>query len=273
MSRAAVTSKCKSSEWLETMNLKEQINSRLLTFLRGIGEGEVFRVDDFNAAHVFNASQVSRVLSVMVEQGIVRRLSKGVYAKGSLDGKPLNPESVISDLLFDKEGGRVGYLTGRSYLVSVGLAAEYGDTLTVAVAKKRGSLMRGGMTFRFVEQTLPINDQTYELLQMLDALRRINRTDEAVPADVVYEHVRSNVRLMSPARVDRMTGLALGYPHMVRALLGSIVDTTHGIASAGRLMISLNCTTVTPVNLSPEVLPNAGPWRLSCRIKGRLHRK
>ncbi|MCX4358489.1 MAG: hypothetical protein OSJ22_02475 [Rikenellaceae bacterium] len=249
------------------MNLKEQINSQLLIFLRGMEDGEVFRVDDFNAVHRFNASQLSRVLSVMVEQGIVVKLSKGVYAKGSGDGKPLHPEDMIRDCIFDNTGGRVGYLTGHSYLVSAGLVKDYRDKIAVAVAKKRGDISRGGMTFRFVEQPLPINDQTYELLQMLDALRGINRVGAEVSSDAVYEHVKANIKLMSPARVDRMTGLALGYPHMVRALLGSIVDTTHGIVSASRLMISLNCTTVTPVNLSPDVLHNAGPWRLSYKVK------
>lgn len=247
------------------MNLKEEINSRLLIFLRGMDDGEVFRVDDFNVAHEFNSSQVSRVLSVMAEQGLVAKLSKGVYAKGS--GNPLHPENMIRDSLFDDKGGRIGYLTGRSYLASAGIVDGYGKNVTVAVSKKRGAVSRGGMTFRFVVQSLPINDNTYEFLQMLDALRIINRAGMDVPADAVYEHVKSEVRLMSPARVDRMTGLALGYPRMVRALLGSIVDTTHGIASASRLMISLNCTTVTAVNLSCDTLPNAGPWRLSCRTK------
>ena len=147
------------------MNLKEQINSQLLIFLRGMEDGEVFRVDDFNAVHRFNASQLSRVLSVMVEQGIVVKLSKGVYAKGSGDGKPLHPEDMIRDCIFDNTGGRVGYLTGHSYLVSAGLVKDYRDKIAVAVAKKRGDISRGGMTFRFVEQPLPINDQTYELLQ------------------------------------------------------------------------------------------------------------
>jgi len=242
------------------MNLKEQINSRLLIFLRGMDEGEVFRVDDFNTGHEFNASQLSRALSVLAEQGLVVRLSKGVYIKGSGE---IRPEDMIRDRLFDKNGVRTGYLTGRYYLVAAGLAKDYGGRITVATAKKRGDISRGGITFRFAVQPLPINDQTYELLQMLDALRGINRTGDAVSPDAVYGHVKSEVMRMSPAKVDRMTGLALGYPHMVRALLGSIVEATHGIASASRLMISLNCTTVTQVGLSPEVLPNAGPWRLS----------
>lgn len=184
------------------MNLKEQINSQLLIFLRGMEDGEVFRVDDFNAVHRFNASQLSRVLSVMAEQGIVVKLSKGVYAKGSGDGKPLHPEDMIRDCIFDNTGGRVGYLTGHSYLVSAGLVKDYRDKIAVAVAKKRGDISRGGMTFRFVEQPLPINDQTYELLQMLDALRGINRVGAEVSSDAVYEHVKANIKLMSPARVD-----------------------------------------------------------------------
>ena len=246
------------------MNQKENVNSQLLIFLRGIKSGEVFNVEDFNATRKLNPSQVSLGLSALVEQGLVSRLGKGVYLKAGADTR-LSPEDIIRDHIFDSGGNRKGYLTGRAYLVSAGLAEDYGDRITVAVAKKRGPVLRGGMTFRFVEQRLPINDNTYELLQLLDALRGLNRMHDTVPASKVYEHVSSNVALMSPARVERIINMALSYSHMVRALLGSIIDTTHGISSAVKLMVSLNCTTVTPVDLSSDVLPNAGPWRLVCR--------
>ncbi|MDE7356751.1 MAG: hypothetical protein K2N21_08335 [Rikenellaceae bacterium] len=251
------------------MNIKEQINSHILTFLRNVKAGGVFRVDQFRASHDYNRSEISRIFATLADEGTIVKLTKGIYLKPSAEQKRridnLRPEELIGDFLFDKDGANIGYITGNAYLASLGLLDKAGDVVTVATPHRHSMTVRRGVTFTFMVQRLPINIYTFELLQMLDALRNINRTKEMVEPAALYERIKDNVRAMSPSRIDRMVDLAMRYNHMTKALAGSMIESIHGTAYAGRLLMSLNCTTSSEVHIPPEKLPNAQVWRLVCR--------
>lgn len=251
------------------MNIKEQINSQALIFLRNVKAGGVFRVDEFGASHGYNRSEISRVFLALAADGFIVKLAKGIYLKPSAEQKrridDLRPEELIDDFLFGKDGANIGYLTGNAYLASLGLLDKAGDVVAVATPGRHSMTVRRGVTFTFVVQRLPINTHTFELLQMLDALRNINRTEETVAPVALYERMKDNVRAMSPSRIDRLVDLAMKYNHMTKALVGSMIECIHGTAYAGKLLMSLNCTTLSEVHIPPEKLPNAQVWRLVCR--------
>ncbi|MDE6183782.1 MAG: hypothetical protein K2F53_05110, partial [Rikenellaceae bacterium] len=160
------------------MNIKEQINSHILTFLRNVKAGGVFRVDQFRASHDYNRSEISRIFATLADEGTIVKLTKGIYLKPSAEQKRridnLRPEELIGDFLFDKDGANIGYITGNAYLASLGLLDKAGDVVTVATPHRHSMTVRRGVTFTFMVQRLPINIYTFELLQMLDALRNIN---------------------------------------------------------------------------------------------------
>lgn len=251
------------------MTQKGEINSELLKFIRSMKKGSTFTTQEFNAERGYNASELSHILSALVEQRIICKLSKGLYMKPTDEQKKrrcqLSPEELFHDFLWDEKKNPIGYLTGDCYLRSIGVFVESNEKkITIGVPVKRGNVTRNGVTCLFVHQKEPINTKTIEMLQILDVLKRINEMRNPVLASSVYEKLRGLVMLMPPVKVDRLVKLSLGYNRMTKALVGTIIEKTHGMPFAAPILISMNSSTRSFVNISPKCIPNASGWNIIC---------
>lgn len=116
------------------MTVAQQIENRVNL----IGDGTVFSIEDLGLpAEWWENIRVK--LSRMVGKGLIQKLSKGRFYKpkksvfGTL--KP-NLQEIVKDLIYDKDGKPIGYLTGYSIWNDMGLTTQVASVIMLGTNKR-----------------------------------------------------------------------------------------------------------------------------------------
>ena len=161
----------------------------------------------------------------MVASGKIAKLSKGKYYKpentpfGNLQS---NQAQVLKDLL--EENGKItGYLTGYSIYNQLGLTTQVSNTLQIGKNQVRPNFKRERYTITFVKQKNIITKDYIPLLQVLDAIRYINKIPDA-NIDASCKRFLAIIKDFEDKEIKRLVRLALIYPPATRALLGALLE-------------------------------------------------
>jgi Family of unknown function (DUF6088) len=164
---------------------------------------------------------VARALSRLAEQGIIERLSKGVYyhARSTSFGKSLPNPTAVQKLASDKKRVFPSGVAAANLLGFTTQTARRNEVSTIA-----GSLPRKLMGTEAVIHThRPAGWATLADgdAALLDFLRRGGRTSELSPKETV---ARTVSLLSEKGRFERLLKIADSEPPRVRALMGAIGD-------------------------------------------------
>lgn len=226
-------------------------------------KGYVFTYADF-PVEVNQKEAIIKALNRMVAAGKIAKLSKGRYYKpettpfGSLQP---DRSQVVKDLL-EENGKTVGYLTGYSIYNSLGLTTQLSNVIQIGKNVVRPAFKRGQYTISFIKQNNIITKENIPLLQILDAIRYIQK----IPDTTVGKSGKRFIAILkdlSDAEKSSLVRLALKYPPSARALLGTLLDTIQADAVSQPLYNSLNPITKYKLPGLKPAFPVADKWNFS----------
>lgn len=232
------------------------------------------RIQDFPTDFVFSVSDFQldarqkqaavRALQRMVEQGELRKMSKGKYYKprrtifGEL--KP-SPSQIAKDFLSDGEK-ITGYLTCNSVFSTLGLTTQISTKIEIGTNQYRHPLVREGYNISFIVQRNQITSDTIPVLRILDCIRYIRDIPATTPDDACARIIELARELDVSAKA-LMVECALNYQPYVRALTGAIIETIDGeTQNVARLFNSLSGISRYHLPISDRILPNKLKWRI-----------
>lgn len=223
----------------------------------------VFCVSDLQLDAKQNQAAV-RALQRMVEQGELRKMSKGKYYKPrqSIFGelKP-SPSQIAKDFLTDGDT-ITGYLTCNSIFSTLGLTTQISSKIEIGTNRYRHPLVRDGYNISFIVQRNQITRDTIPVLRILDCIRFVRDIPATTP-DEACARIIELVRELDENAKALMTVCALNYQPYVRALTGAIIETIDGnTPNADRLFNSLSGISRYHLPISNGILPNKQKWRI-----------
>ena len=201
----------------------------------GHGGERLWRLDDFRDLPF---AAVAQALSRMAREGVLERLSKGVYYRGRETpfGKSLPNPAAIQKLA---ARGRTLFPSGIAAANLLGFttqSARHGELATSAMSLPRKLV--GGDTVIHARRPAAWAGLSDEDAALLDFLRRGGKTSELTQDDTVQ---RTLALLSENGRLDRLLKVAGAEPPRVRAMLGAMAEQLGKAPAALRgLRASLN---------------------------------
>jgi hypothetical protein len=243
--------------YLCIMTLVTQIRNRI----KQLPEGKPFGYDDLRIAKD-DYSTAAKVLERLQKEGLIRKISKGVFYKPeqTVFGE-LKPDysELLRPYLYEN-GKRVAYETGTSLYNRLGLTTQMAFRIKIASRGKRISINRETLKADAVKSYAEVTDSNYEILGLLDAFKDIKR----IPDCSVTQAVRRLIDILkelSDKQIESLIRYALVYPPRVRALVGAVLQNNgYEGEGMGKLKHSLNPLTTINLGLKESVLPTKTPW-------------
>jgi hypothetical protein len=238
---------------------KMKITDNILIKINRLPKGYVFTYVNF-INEVKQKEAVIKALNRMAASGKITKLSKGRFYKpeATIFGK-LTPEQsqVVKDLL-RKDGKIIGYLTGLSMYNRLGLTTQVSNTIQIGKNQIRPEFKRGRYIIAFIKQKNTITAENIPILQILDAIRFINKIPDSSNNDS-FRRIAAIIRKMRPENKVQLIRLSMKYPPATRALTGAILEYI-GEKNTEQLKKSLN--PITKYKLKAEVYPIAANWNI-----------
>ncbi len=226
-------------------------------------KGYVFTYADF-PVEVNQKEAIIKALNRMVAAGKIAKLSKGKYYKPETTPfGTLQPDrsQVVKDLL-EENGKKVGYLTGYSIYNSLGLTTQLSNVIQIGKNVVRPAFQRGQFTISFIKQNNIITKENIPLLQILDAIRYIQKIPDTTISKS-SKRLSFILKNLSDTEKSTLVRLALKYPPSSRALLGTFLDTIQADAVSQPLYNSLNPITKYKLPGLKVAFPEADKWNFS----------
>lgn len=203
------------------MTVAQQIENKVNL----ISDGTVFSIEDLGLpAEWWENIRVK--LSRMVSKGLIQKLSKGRFykPKKSVFGtmKP-NLQEIVKDLIYDKDGKPIGYLTGYSIWNDMALTTQVASVIMLGTNKRHNATKRGIYSIRFVHQPNAITKDNIYLLQILDTIKFIKKIPDTGIARSITA-LKSSIGQLPENDIKKIIRLSDKYQPRVKAILGAILD-------------------------------------------------
>lgn len=224
--------------------------------------GYVFTYNEFNVP-VDKVDALKKTLSRLVASGKIVRLSKGQFFKPEKTefGLLQPPEYQIVKDLLEEKNKIVGYITGVSIYNKLGLTTQVSNTIQIGTNIDRKPKKRGKYNIRFLRQKNNITKGNTYMLQILDAVRFINRIPDA-DVNESCRRIISIFRTLSQENRIAIAKYARKYNPGTKALVGAILEFISENSLTDQLYYSINPATTFDLKISIEVLPNKKKWRI-----------
>lgn len=224
--------------------------------------GYVFTADEFEET-AKSPTTVSRILNEFVEEGVLRKLSKGRFYKpkiGKFGELPPDDYEVVKDLLAQR-GKLIGYITGYTTFNELGLTTQVPFTLQIGTYNEKKGLQRGVYKISFIKQRNTISKDNIPLLKLLDCLRFFKIIPDTMP-DVSCKRLLYLLSQLDDNQKNKVKKLAFKYTPQAIALLGAMLETLNPQEDTTELFKMLNPMTVYKLGISKSVLSNQKKWFL-----------
>jgi len=225
------------------------------------GGERIWRLSDFRDLPF---SGTARALSRLAEDGVVERLSKGVYyrSRSTTFGKSLPNPAAMQKLAAKDRTVFPSGVTAANLLGFTTQTAGRGEVATSGFTLPRKLLGPDTVVHtRRPEAWAGLSDEDAALL---DFLRRGGKTSELPP----HQTIRRALRLLSEkGRFHRLLKIAATEPPRARALLGALGEQIGiKVAALATLRATLNPLSRFDFGVFSE-LPNATAWQAKQRTK------
>lgn len=206
---------------------------------------------------------VIKSLSTFYRQGILSRLSKGLYYKPQETqfGPVLpDPRKIITQLL-NVQKQNISYQTGINIFNHLGLTTQVSKDYVIATDKPRSPINIGVTQIKFVESKFKETIKEPYLLQLLDALVNIKKMPDTSPEQICLI-IQGHLKKLDSSQCNQITQYSLSYPPSVRALLGMLFDSLNNDEQTRRLYQSLNPLSSYNVGLISPVFNTSFDWKI-----------
>lgn len=237
--------------------VKEEIN--------GIEAGKLLTYSNFTIPQE-KIMTLAKSLSTLCKQGIITRVSKGIYYKPEYFsfGTSLPTDSEILEAVLGKSKAKIAYVTGINAYNQLGLTTQVSKEIVIATDKLRRSTRVQNTEIKFVkskvtqriEQTLDI-----PILQMLDAMTDIKTIPDS-DINVSCKILLQKFQTLTDIQMERLTTLVFYYPPSTRALTGAFLELLGEKTLSKLIQNSLNKLTTFKLGISTNVLPNKFNWKI-----------
>jgi Fe2+ or Zn2+ uptake regulation protein len=230
--------------------------------LEKIEVGVVFTAAEFELT-AKSPTTVSRTLNAFVEQGYLRKLSKGRFYKpkiGKFGELPPDDYQIVKDLLVEK-GKLIGYITGYTAFNEFGLTTQVPFALQVGTYDEKKAIKRGSYWISFIKQRNNITKENIPLLKLLDCLRFFKIIPDTMP-DNACKRLLYLLSQLDENKINRVKKLALRYTPQTIALLGAMLETINSQEDTNTLFEMLNPMTTYKLSISNAILANQKKWHI-----------
>lgn len=218
----------------------------------------VWTIDDFK---MDKPGAILRELSRLTEEGLLVRVSKGIYVRPV--STPLGPSTLSKEEIAKIKAIRKGadiIPTGYTGFNTLGITTQMSGVMELAVDRpvRISGIDKSRVRFFVRDRRTLMNKAEHTILE---ALRRINHISDASPTEVI-DAVKKNIT-SDKVSIEKLALLALrSEPPRVRALVGAIGEEMNAKKDIlNRLHDSLNPTTIFRIPVGP-ILPYASNWRI-----------
>ncbi len=230
-----------------------QVKNRIYSFQ----VGKVITYDDFK--DIPNMQAVALFLSRLVRANILKKLGRGKYyvPQETKFGSVGPSDGEIIKLIINEVGG--GYITGPSVYNALGLTTQVASRITIVGNKYPRKTKIGNMKIRYVKAKFPIIQEDVYLLQLLDAIKDIQKIMDTTVNESI-EKIKAKIKKLDENQISKFIDYAAKYyrPY-VRATLGAIMDEFNN-PKAKLLRETLTPLTVFKIGFSDKVLPKKNNW-------------
>ncbi|MFT4072494.1 MAG: DUF6088 family protein [Dysgonamonadaceae bacterium] len=230
--------------------------------IKSLAMGLVFTAADFPLP-VEKQKTNNKVLDKLVAAGQIRKLSKGRFYKpqmNELGEPPPDTYQVLKDLL-EKDGKRIGYVTGYAAFNDLGLTTQVPAVIQIGTRKEKKRLVRDKYRVSFIKQENIITKENIPLLRLLDCLRFFKIIPDAMP-DETCKRLLYLFSKLDEAQIATVKRLVLKYNPATIALLGAILEMLNPEEDTAALFKKLNPITVYKLYIPLKVLPNQRKWNI-----------
>jgi hypothetical protein len=205
----------------------------------------------------------AKVLERMQKKGLIKKISKGVFYKPKMsvfgELKP-NEQEILKPYLF-QDGKRIAYITGAFLYNQLGLTTQLTRQIKIACRSKRIYVNTGAIKASPVKSYADVNDENYQLLGFLDAMKDLKIIPDAdiKSAIAIFSY---RIKQLTNREVGDMITYALLYPPRVRALLGAILEQLNRTSGIKELRKTLNPLTRFNLGIKPDDLKSVSNWNI-----------
>ncbi len=236
----------------------ESVASLVKGKVKRLNQGEVIDYKTFNTAPN-QAEALAKVLSRLTYDGVIKRLSKGIYYKPKKtvfgDLKP-SEDKLLKRFLAN------GYITGIMAYNQMGFTSQIPSEIKIATDKRKSPISFGGLKIRFVISKEKINNKTRELLPILDAIKDIKVIPDS-DLNTNINHLVNTLKTLNESQLQILLKTAMRYNPSTRALFGALVEKIRSDLTTQELKDSLNSLSKYNFKIDAAILPNKASWNIN----------
>ena len=224
--------------------------------------GKLFGYKDLNiSSDQYIAA--AKALQRLKNKGVIKSISKGKFYKPvkSVFGELKPSENEILKFYLKKNNKRVSYITGVSLFNSMMLTTQIPNIIRIASYDKRITCDTGTIKIEPAKSYIPVTDDNYKLLQLLDVLKDFNKIPDLDRKSGTVLII-SRFRKLSKESVKEIIKYSIKYPPRVQAFLGSILEYLGYNDDIQKLKKSINPLSEYNIIINKEILPTANKWNI-----------
>ena len=226
-------------------------------FVENIESAKLFTYDDIPC---LNKTSVAIELSRLFKKGIIKKVSKGKFYKPKIrvfgEVAPNTNEKIKSYLKSDETNS---YETGANSFRKLGLTTQVSNETVIATNKPYRKVRIDNINLKFIPKRVDVNDDEIYLVQILDAIKDINKIPATTPNDVV-KYLKEIIKKESIENQNKLTSFALKYTPRTRAILGAIFKEIGNKKCAYELKSTLNPMTNYKLKVEEDVIKEKKYW-------------
>lgn len=240
------------------MNIRETLEKDIRQRI----PGEIFTYQDIGVPSGQTITLI-KALSTFYKQGVIKRLSKGLYyipQQTEFGELPPSTSKTIQRVLAI-QGATVGYMTGINAYSNLVLTTQLSTEVVIATDKPRSPIKIGGTKIRFVESRIKQQPSNVLLPQLLDAFSDIKSIPDAEPTSTL-KIILGYLRKLSLSGKQEIVQLASQYPPSTQALLGLCFDVLGELTYAQQLQAELNPITTYRIGIKLNQFATSLRWNI-----------
>lgn len=219
------------------MTVAERIRKRI----KSIPERTPFGYTQLNIESE-NFYTAAKVLERLQKQGVIKKVTKGVFYKPKLSifGElGLDYDALLDSYLF-KNKKRIGYVTGATIYNELNLTTQIPNVTKIATTTKSVRQIKiNSFQIKIVKSNTEITEENYQLLSLLDALKDFKKIPDLDKKSGIT--ILSNkLKELNAVQTNLLIKCALKYPPRVRAFTGALLENINASNNLSLLKRSLN---------------------------------
>lgn len=236
-----------------------KIASIIKSRIEAVPDERIITYEDFKDLGGFQA--VAMALSRLRKEGVIQRLSKGLYYKpkktkfGTL--APSDNEILRSVL------SKGGYIAGPVAMNRLGVTTQIPNEILIAGSKSNRKLQLGNLRLKFVKGMTPTGAVSdLAIFNLFEALRLLKKTPDGQIVRTIGL-LKSAIKKLSFKNTSELAQLCMNSRPSTRAVLGAILEDLELYPNIQlQLKDSLNPISIYKLCIPSTAIKSKNKWRI-----------